>query len=115
MYNLLASGKGSAVIDGNGNNLGQGASVSGVAIALVFGILGLIIIITFLANYLTNLKDKKTEVKAEEKAEPVVSAPVQKTVELDSEDAVAAVLVASIDYRNEIKKDIKVISVKEIK
>ncbi len=113
MYNLLA------VLNGLDNDLGDGGIVAILAIILVFAILAIIIGINYLVSYLIELKEKKAndEVVSEVDETPVVAPnpAVAKTVELDSEDAVVAMLVASIDYRNEIKKDIKVISVKEIK
>ena len=46
---------------------------------------------------------------------PKVEDSVKQNADLSDEDAVVAALVASIDYRNQDKKDIKVISIKEIK
>lgn len=106
MNNLLA------ILDGSGNDLGQGALVSVFAIVLVFVILAIIIGITYLVNLGINKAAAKTVKKEEVKP---VSEPVKKTVDLSDEDAKVAMLVASIDMRNETKKQVKVISVKEIK
>lgn len=104
MNNLLA------VLNGAENGIGDGALVSVMAIALVFGILALIIGITYAVNYIIQ-RTAKPQPAATSQTESVQP----KTVNIDSEEAEIAVLVASIDYRNEIKKDIKVVSVKEIK
>ena len=47
-----------------------------------------------------------------EEKQPVVVE--RKSVEIADDDMMAAVLVATIDYRNETKKDVKVVSVKQI-
>ena len=96
--------------------LGDAAIYSLVSIVLVFAVLLVIIGITSLVFTFINMiktknphafekknKDKKEENKA---VEPV---------NITDDDMMAAVLVCSIDYRNEIKKDVKVVSVKEIK
>lgn len=106
MNNLLA------VLNGKEAGLGDGAVVSIVSIALVFAILAIIIGITFAVNLIVQKTAKEQPAKEEVNNS---STPAVKTVTVDSEEAEVAVLVASIDYRNEIKKDIKVVSVKEIK
>ena len=106
MNNLLA------VLNGVEKGLGDGAVVSIVSIALVFSILAIIIGITFVVNLVIQKTAKKEQSKEEDNNS---STTAVKTVAVDSEEAEVAVLVASIDYRNEIKKDIKVVSVKEIK
>lgn len=106
MNNLLA------VLNGVEKGLSDGAVVSIVSIALVFSILAIIIGITFVVNLVIQKTAKKEQSKEEDNNS---STPAVKTVTVDSEEAEVAVLVASIDYRNEIKKDIKVVSVKEIK
>ena len=102
--------------------LGNAAIYSLVAILLVFVILLILIGITSLIFYwLNQLKEKNPNLKIfnkkkgkDEKKE--VAAAVEKPViNYDDEDLVAAIIAASIDYRNEIKKDVKVVSVKEIK
>ena len=104
------------LIDGNGRNFGDGALVSVLAIVLVFAILAIIIALTFTIG---KAIEKKSANKIDNKQE-VVSTPAPQqankvAIDLNDEDAVVAMLVASIDYREKTKKDFKVISVKEIR
>ncbi len=90
--------------------LGEAAIYSLVAIILVFVVLLILIGVTYLIFKLLDLfgsRKKKEEPKAEVKS-------VAEPVEINDEDKMVAVLVVSIDYRNEIKKDVKVVSVKEL-
>ncbi len=104
-----------SLIDGNGNNLGDGGLVSILAILLVFSILAIIIAVTFVVGKgIEKYSLKTSEIKTEVVATKAQSEQKQ-NADLSDEDAVVAALVASIDYRNEIKKDIKVVSIKEIK
>lgn len=102
-----------ALIDGAGNDLGQGGIVAVFAMVLVFVILAIIIAITYGIGLLIQ-KYANTE-KPEETSTPAEATAPAKSVDIPDDDAMAAVLVASVDYRNETKKDVKVISVKEIK
>lgn len=102
-----------ALVDGAGKDLGDGGIIAVFSMVLVFLILGLIIAITYVIGLLIQ-KFAKTET-VEETNTPAVASASAKTVDIPDDDAMAAVLVASIDYRNETKKDVKVISVKEIK
>lgn len=104
MNNLLA------LIDGLGKDLGQGGVIAIVSIALVFAILAIIIVIAYIAGVIV---DKKAASKVEEPKKEIVAE--RKTVNVSDEDAMVAVLVASIDMRNETKKDVKLVSIKEIK
>ncbi len=91
--------------------LGEAAIYSLVAIVLVFVVLLILIGVTYLVFKLLDLfssRKKKEEPKVEEKSSVV------EPIEINNEDKMVAVLVASIDYRNEIKKDVKVVSVKEL-
>lgn len=105
MNNLLA------LIDGLGKELGQGGVIAIASIALVFAILAIIIVISFFAGSLIGKSIKNNKVE-EPKLEPTVQ---RKTTNITDEDAMVAVLVASIDMRNETKKDVKLVSIKEIK
>ena len=104
MNNLLA------LIDGLGKDLGQGGVIAIASIALVFAILAIIIVIAYITGVIV---DKKAASKAEEPKKEIVAE--RKTVNVSDEDAMVAVLVASIDMRNETKKDVKLVSIKEIK
>lgn len=100
-------------VDGSNKfDWGNGAIVAVVSILIVFLILALVIFIT---HFLFKGIDKvasKVSAKAEEKVseQPVSRQPVVIT----DDDMMAAVLVATIDYQNEIKKGVRVVSVKEI-
>lgn len=102
-----------AVVDGSGSDLGQGGIIALTSIALVFLMLSLIVLITWLVFKVISVVSAKTKPPVVPVAASGTAAPEIKPAEL-SEDAVVAALVASIDYRNETKKDIKVISIKEI-
>ncbi len=106
-----------SLIDGNGKDLGQGGLVSVISVLLVFTILAVIIAITFGAGKIIDScakKDDKTT-PATQKTPSNMSAQSKIDVDMNDEDAIVATLVASIDYRQQTKKDIKVISIKEIK
>lgn len=105
-----------SLIDGNKRDFGEGALVSILAIMLVFAILSIIIAITYAIGKAIEKQSKK--LVDVEKETPVPHTPQNTNkvaVDLNDEDAVVATLVASIDYRQQTKKDFKVISVKEIK
>ena len=104
-----------SLIDGNLRDLGQGGLVSILSIVLVFSILALIIAVTFFVEKGIEKYSLKTVSESKEVVENKVQNEQKQNADLSDEDAVVAALVASIDYRNEIKKDIKVVSIKEIK
>ncbi len=101
--------------------LKNGALYAIVSILMVFAVLILIIGITTLIFKLNGLFEMKAEIDAAKKQEQnqKVSAFEKKEdsnlVEIKDDDMLTAVLVATIDYRQEIKKDVRVISIKEIK
>lgn len=105
MNNLLLS-----LVDGNDLNIGTGAIIALVSIIMVFAILALIILITWLVNKGLNKIEANKAV-----ASPVEERSTQRSVEIKDDDMMAAVLVASIDYRAQTQKSIKVLNVKEIK
>lgn len=81
-------------------SLGTAALYSLLCILVVFAVLAVITLILSLLNHISAL-DVKEKVKMKD------------GTELD-DDAMAAVLVATIDYRKERKEDVKVISCKLI-
>lgn len=89
-----------------------------VAILIVFGVLLVIIGLTHFLfkgiNALTAKFQEKKKAKNDVKTIEETPKTPQK-VEITDEDTMAAVLCATIDYQNEIKKDVRVVSVKEIK
>ena len=95
--------------------VGEGALYSILAIAMVFAILLIIIGITTLVFKLTGLFDLKKELDAARKAKNGEVAPAStQEVTLKDDDMMAAVLVATIDYRLTHKSDVRVVSVKQI-
>ena len=106
-----------SLIDGTKGDLGQGGLISILAILLVFAILAIIIAITFFVGKGIEKYSLKTVSESKEVVENKTQneQKQKQNADLSDEDAVVAALVASIDYRNEIKKDIKVVSIKEIK
>ena len=95
--------------------VGEGALYSILAIAMVFAILLIIIGVTYLVFKITGLFDLKKELDAARKAKngEVTPASTQE-VTIKDDDMMAAVLVATIDYRLTHKSDVRVVSVKEI-
>lgn len=107
-----------AILDGNNTSWGDGAIAAVVSILLVFAVLLIIIGITYLVFKLIGLWDLKKELEAKaNKANPSTSVSDGNIVPFNEndEDMVAAVLAATIDYQSEIKKDVKLVSIKEIK
>ena len=96
---------------GHDIGLGNAAIYSLVAIVLVFAVLIILIGITYLVFKLLDLFESRKKNGVESKN---IEEKSNKPVEIDDEDKMVAVLVASIDYQNEIKKDVKVVSVKEL-
>lgn len=103
-----------AIMDGSLKyDFGNGAIVCLVAILIVFSVLLVIIGITAGVSSLLNKFVK------EEKVDPTTTANNSTNnsvaINIDDEDMMAAILVATIDYRNEVKEDVKVINVREVK
>ena len=104
-----------AIDKGTTITVGEGALYSVVAIAMVFAILLIIIGVTYLVFKITGLFDLKKELDAAKKAKEGASAPASSgEVTIKDDDMMAAVLVATIDYRLTHKSDVRVVSVKEI-
>ena len=104
-----------AIDKGTTITVGEGALYSILAIAMVFAILLIIIGITTLVFKLTGLFDLKKELDAAKKGAKGEVAPASsKEVEIKDDDMMAAVLVATIDYRLTHKSDVRVVSVKQI-
>ena len=84
------------------------------SILVVFVILILItLIIALMAKLkITDKKEVKQVVKPVE--QPKVSRKQTKLEDIKDDDMMAAVLVATIDYANEIKEDVHLVSVREL-
>ena len=99
---------GTHLVDGmQYGNFADGAVIALLSIVMVFVVLLVIIILTDIIS--------KVAGKDEEAIEETVNAPsgVALPLNVNDEDALVACLVASIDYRQETKKNIQVLSVKE--
>ena len=104
-----------AILDGSKEGidaLGEGALCAVIAILIVFAVLAVIILISNLVSLAISNK-KETKEEATNNDNNVVANTT--TVDYNDEDVMAAILVATIDYRNEIKKDVKVLNVREVK
>lgn len=88
-----------------------GGIVAVVSILMVFLILVLIIFLTELVAKAMGNEKEKEETVVETKA----VTPSVEHLDLNDEDATVAALVASIDYRNKTKKNIRVVSIREVK
>ena len=88
-----------------------GGIVAVVSILMVFLILVLIIFLTELVAKAMGNDEEKEETVVETKA----VTPSVEHLDLNDEDATVAALVASIDYRNKTKKNIRVVSIREVK
>lgn len=97
-------------------DIGTGAIYSIVAIIMVFAILLVIIGIMELIFKLTNVINLKKETNNATiiTSNENVSQSINHEVVIEDDDMMAACLVASIDYRNETKKDVKVVSIKKL-
>ena len=104
----------SDIVDTENVSLSVGGIISLVAIGMVFTILAIIIFLTWFINRGVQGVGQLVK-KPSKKSKNPQQNPNKISVDLNDEDATVAVLVASIDYRNETHKNVKVISVKEIK
>jgi len=98
--------------------LSQGALYALLSILMVFAVLLIIIGITTLIFKLLGLFElKKTLDANKKKAELVADTDNsnEKNKDITDEDMMVAVLIATIDYQNEIHQDVRLISVKEVK
>ena len=94
--------------------IGDGLLYSLISVIVVFLVLAIIIATSYGASHLAGHINQKTETHKEE----ITSSPVTqifKTTNINDDDIMAAVLVATIDFRNEIKEDVRLVSVREIK
>jgi len=101
-----------SIINGFGNDLASGAGTAILSIIMVFAILLVIIVLCELIGKIIE--------KAEKKYLPVIEEDNNCNNEtcalnLDDEDATVACLIASIECRNETHKNVKIVSVREVK
>lgn len=104
MFGALIKGK-----NFDNYSIGDGLLHSLIAIIIVFAILALIILCVNL------LKLIKTNDKETEESIVVPEQKKQLTIEdITDEDMMVAALIATIDYANETKKDVRLVSIKQI-
>ena len=86
----------------------EGLLISLFSILIVFLLLGVVALSVGLLKYFV-LETKQDTPKTHEVIRKAISLS-----DIKDEDMMVAALVASIDYYNEIKKDVRIISIKEI-
>jgi Na+-transporting methylmalonyl-CoA/oxaloacetate decarboxylase gamma subunit len=86
----------------------EGLEISLFSIFIVFLLLSIVTLAISLLKHIT--VKEKTQAKKEEKT---ITKPISLS-DIKDEDMMVAALVASIDYYNEMKKDVRVVSIKEI-
>lgn len=91
----------------------DGLSVTAICVLIVFAMLILLALAVALFQFI-----KGGDNKVEEVAAPVVSTrqprPSLKLEDIKDDDMMAAALVATIDYYEETKQDVRVVSIKQI-
>ena len=91
----------------------EGLSVTAICVLIVFAMLILLALAVALFQFI-----KGGDKKVEEVAAPVVSTPQPrpslKLEDIKDDDMMAAALVATIDYYEETKQDVRVVSIKQI-
>ncbi len=91
----------------------EGLSVTATCVLIVFAMLIILALAVALFQFI-----KGGDKKVEEAPTPVVSAPQPKpSIKLEDikdDDMMAAALVATIDYYEETKQDVRVVSIKQI-
>lgn len=95
-------------------NMGMGDNTifSILCVLIVFVVIAAIITGIYFASKLIDKSESKNKPAKEDK--PVIK-QVKKSTNITDDDMMAAVLVATIDYRNEVKKDVRLVSVREVK
>lgn len=86
----------------------EGLLISLFSILIVFLLLGVVALSIGLLKYIV-VETKKEISKPHEVIKKAITIS-----DIKDEDMMVAALVASIDYYNEIKKDVRIISIKEI-
>ena len=95
-------------------NIAEAALVAVVCIIIVFSMLALLWGVVAMFKYVAPKEEVKPAAKKAAPA-PVVAPQKAFTMEdIKDEDMMAAALVATIDYHNETKEDVRVVSVKQI-
>ncbi len=87
-----------------------------VCIVVVFVILAVIMVFVMLLNH---IKTSKKTMNDKEVVQPTSTnnSSAQKVIQMSDiqdEDMMVAILIATIDYRQEIKKDVRLVNVKQV-
>ena len=99
-----------AIVDPDSINFGSACLIALVCIIIVFAMLALLWGIVALLKFIPAKKEKVKEEQA-----PVKNAePKLRLEDIKDEDMMVAALVATIDYHEETKKDVRVVSIKEL-
>ena len=93
--------------------VGQAALVTVVCMVIVFLMLALLWGIVALFKFIPAKKEKAKKEEAPVASQPAAR-PTIKMSDIKDEDMMVAALVATIDYHEEIKEDVRVVSIKEI-
>ena len=103
---------------GDDIKIGEAILIAIISILIVFAVLFLIIIIINLLQKLLFSKSSNKDEKPVENVKSEKQTSVNKTVkntEIKDEDMMVAALIATIDYTNETKKDVRLVSIKQIR
>ncbi len=79
------------------------------------GIVAIIVYSAILAVILKLRPKKQAEAEEEVEEEAPVTRTVTERLDLNDEDAVVASLIASIDYREQTHKNVRVVSIREVR
>lgn len=109
----------------NDISMGDAVLIAVLSMLIVFAVLFLIILIiqiiqkTMFSNKKVDYKDANNEMKnvsSKVNSKSVSQNNVnKKNTDIKDEDMMVAALIATIDYTNETKKDVRLVSIKEIK
>ncbi len=94
---------------------GESGLVVLVCMIIVFLMLALLWLIVSLFRYFAPKEEEHDETESVGVVPVVETRQPLKLEDIKDDDMMAAALVASIDYHNEIKEDVRVVSIKEIK
>ena len=94
-------------------SLGEGAIVALVCIIIVFVLLLLFVVLVSLLKFIAPKKQNEQVESKPSVEQPVVKKGI-KLEDIKDEDMMVSCLVATIDYHEETKKDVRVVSVKQI-
>lgn len=81
-------------------------------IVVVFAVLLVLIAAIY---FISKLMDSPNKEEKKPQQNVVSNRPLMRNVEIKDDDMMVAVLIATIDYREEVKTDVKLINVREVK